>query len=113
MFTFCDPRKISSMPLYINLKYKKEGEPLNTYFAQWKTENKWLMVELFRFVNKDQTTDVEVLLESFSRYYCGSLAIFVEGIEFRPVSVSCYHASFFWFGNLFSVSNVRKRNDII
>ncbi|PWA44441.1 Phloem protein 2-like protein [Artemisia annua] len=64
---------------------------IGTRFAipatSWKTENKWLMVELFRFVNKDQTTDFEVLLESFSRYYCGSLAIFVEGIEFRPVTV--------------------------
>ncbi|GJT03442.1 phloem protein 2-like protein [Tanacetum coccineum] len=87
VFTFCDPRKVSKMPLYINLKYKKEGETLNTYFAQWKTENKWLMVELFRFVNKDQNTDFEVLLESFSRYYCGSWAIFVEGIEFQPVTV--------------------------
>ncbi|GKG45797.1 hypothetical protein Tco_0498243, partial [Tanacetum coccineum] len=43
------------------------------------------MVELFRFVNKDETTDFEVLLESFSRSYCGSWAIFVEGIEFQPV----------------------------
>ncbi|GKC01907.1 phloem protein 2-like protein [Tanacetum coccineum] len=55
--------------------------------VHWKTENKWLMVELFRFVNKDQTTDLEILLESFSRYYCGSCVIFVEGIEFRPVTV--------------------------
>ncbi|GJR56283.1 phloem protein 2-like protein [Tanacetum coccineum] len=87
VFKFCDRIKISSMPLYINLKYKKEGETLNTYFAQWKTGNKWLMVELFRFVNKDQTTHFEVLLESFSRYYCSRRAIFVEGIEFRPVTV--------------------------
>nr|GEX90970.1 ribonuclease H-like domain-containing protein [Tanacetum cinerariifolium] len=89
VFTFYDPRKISSMPLYIIIKYKKEGDTLNTYFAQWKTKNKWLMVELFRFVNKDQTTVFEVLLE-FLRSYCGSWGIFVEGIEFQPVTLLFY-----------------------
>ncbi|GJT39790.1 probable serine/threonine-protein kinase PBL28 [Tanacetum coccineum] len=35
VFKFCSRRKISSLPLYVNLRYKKDGETLNAYFAEW------------------------------------------------------------------------------
>ncbi|XP_052620548.1 uncharacterized protein LOC111882949 isoform X1 [Lactuca sativa] len=87
VFKFCDRRKVSSRPLYVNLKYKKSDETLNAYFAEWKTGSNWLTIELFRFWNNDKESAIEfdVLLESFSRYYCGSGGIFVEGIEFQAI----------------------------
>lgn len=90
VFKFCDRRKISSRPLYVNLKYKKAGETLNAYFAEWRAGSKWLAIELFRFWNNNETTNFDVLLESFSSYYCGNLGIFIEGIEFQAIpSVDC------------------------
>ncbi|XP_024985033.1 uncharacterized protein LOC112520750 [Cynara cardunculus var. scolymus] len=90
VFKFYDRRKVSSQPLYVNLKYKKAGETLNAYFAEWRAEGKWLTIELFRFWNNNETTYFDVVLESFSRYYCGNCGIFVEGIEFQAIrSVDC------------------------
>ncbi|KAI3792906.1 hypothetical protein L2E82_06799 [Cichorium intybus] len=90
VFKFCDRRKVSSRPLYVNLKYKKSGEALNAYFAEWKAGGNWLTIELFRFWNNNETMEFDFLLESFSRYYCGSLGIFVEGIEFQAINnVDC------------------------
>ncbi|XP_071696996.1 uncharacterized protein [Rutidosis leptorrhynchoides] len=86
VFKFCDRRKISSRPVYVNLKYKKSGETLNAYFAKWKAESDWLMIELFRFWNNKESIDFDVSLKSFSRYYCGSGGIFVEGLEFNPIA---------------------------
>nr|XP_043637287.1 uncharacterized protein LOC122608257 isoform X2 [Erigeron canadensis] len=85
VFKFCDPRKFSSQPVYVNLKYKKAGESLNAYFARWRAGSKWLRVELFRFWNSKETIDFDVLLESFSHYYCGNGGMFVEGIEFNAI----------------------------
>ncbi|KAL7601910.1 hypothetical protein Lser_V15G21989 [Lactuca serriola] len=86
VFKFYDRRKVSSRPIYINLKYKKAGETLNAYFAEWKEGgSQWLRVELFRFQSDHRSTDFEFLLESFSKYYCGIGGIFVEGIEFNAI----------------------------
>ncbi|KAJ9556468.1 hypothetical protein OSB04_011082 [Centaurea solstitialis] len=85
VFKFYDRRKVTSRPLYVNLKYKKAGETLNAYFAEWRPGGKWLTVELFRFWNNNETTEFDVLLESISRYYCGNWGIFVEGIEFQAI----------------------------
>ncbi|KAJ9556483.1 hypothetical protein OSB04_011097 [Centaurea solstitialis] len=87
VFKFWDRRKFSSRPLYVNLKYKKAGETLNAYFAEWRAAgSKWLKIELFRFWSDSETNDFDVLLESFSRYYCGNCGMFVEGIEFQAIS---------------------------
>ncbi|KAI3691122.1 hypothetical protein L2E82_49340 [Cichorium intybus] len=85
VFKFCDRRKVSSRPLYVNLKYTKAGETLNAYFAEWKGGSEWLTVELFRFWSDKESIDFEVLLESFSTHYCGRRGIFVEGIEFQAI----------------------------
>ncbi|KAL8244635.1 hypothetical protein R6Q59_010893 [Mikania micrantha] len=85
VFKFCNPRKVSSQPLYVNLKYKMAGEPLNAYFAKWRDGGERLMVELFRFWNNNETINCDILLESFSHYYCGNWGIFVEGLEFNAI----------------------------
>lgn len=85
VFKFCDRRKVSSRPIYVNLKYQMAGETLNAYFAEWKAESKWLTVELFRFLSKKGSTDFDVLLKGLSLYYCGSGGIFIEGIEFQAI----------------------------
>ncbi|KAL4557933.1 hypothetical protein LXL04_036128 [Taraxacum kok-saghyz] len=85
VFKFCDRRKVSNRPLYVNLKYKKSSETLNTYFAEWIAGSNWLTIELFRFWNDKENIEFDVLLESFSRYYCGSRGIFIEGIRFQAI----------------------------
>ncbi|KAD4384977.1 hypothetical protein E3N88_25145 [Mikania micrantha] len=85
VFKFCNPRKVSSQLLYVNLKYKMAGETLNAYFAKWRDGGEWLMVELFRFWNNNETINCDILLESFSHYYCGNWGIFVEGLEFNAI----------------------------
>ncbi|MFS7990778.1 putative phloem protein [Helianthus anomalus] len=84
IFKFCDTNKVSSKPMYVNLKYKKGGEKLHAYFAKWRDE-KWMMIELYRFLSPVKDIDFEVLLESFSRYHCGNGSVYVKGIEFRAV----------------------------
>ncbi|PWA92334.1 protein kinase-like domain, Phloem protein 2-like protein [Artemisia annua] len=83
VFKFCD-RPISSKPMYVNLTYKMESNILHSYFATSRNDN-WMMTELCRFWNNKEHNDFSVLLESLSRYYCGSDAIYVEGIEFRAM----------------------------
>ena len=85
VFKFCDRRKVSSRPIYVNLKYQMAGETLNAYFAEWKAESKWLTVELFQFFSNGGCIDFDVLLKGFSLYYCGSGGIFIEGIEFQAI----------------------------
>ncbi|KAJ9565056.1 hypothetical protein OSB04_001022 [Centaurea solstitialis] len=70
--------------MYVNLKYKKGNEHLHSYFATWR-EDEWMMVELCRFSTHKGDADFKVLLESFSRCYSGSRAIYIEGIEFRAI----------------------------
>ncbi|KAJ0771829.1 putative phloem protein [Helianthus annuus] len=85
IFKFRDTRKASSKQIYVNLKYKMGGETLHAYFATWRND-KWMKIELCRFLRDKKDTDFEVLLESFSKYHCGTESIYVEGIEFRDVS---------------------------
>ncbi|GJU28536.1 kinase-like domain, phloem protein 2-like protein, partial [Tanacetum coccineum] len=84
VFKFCDSRNFSSKPVYINLKYKKGTESLNAYFATWR-DKEWMMIELYRFLNQNEDVVIEFILESFSSYYCGDSAIYVEGIEFQAI----------------------------
>ncbi|MFS7990919.1 putative protein kinase RLK-Pelle-CrRLK1L-1 family [Helianthus anomalus] len=86
IFKFCDIRNITSKPMYVNLKYRKGGQNLHAYFATWR-DDKWMMIELGRFLCDKKDTDFGVLLESFSRYYCGNGPIYVEGIEFRVIDI--------------------------
>ncbi|KAI3829119.1 hypothetical protein L1987_03234 [Smallanthus sonchifolius] len=85
VFKFCDPRKFSSKPLYVNLKYRNRNTTLHSYFATWRDDG-WMMIELCRFLHPKEDIDLEVLLESFSRYYCRSGAIYIQGIEFQAIS---------------------------
>ncbi|KAK9068977.1 hypothetical protein SSX86_013093 [Deinandra increscens subsp. villosa] len=84
IFKFSDSKKISSNPMYVNLKYKMGGANLHAYFATWR-DDKWMEIELHRFFSHRKDRDFEVLLESFSRYHCGNGFIYVEGIEFRVI----------------------------
>ncbi|XP_076895129.1 uncharacterized protein LOC143547631 [Bidens hawaiensis] len=80
IFKFCDTRKSSSKPMYVNLKYKKGGENLHAYFATWR-DDEWMMIELCRFVAHKKDTRFEALLESFSR----CTLVYIDGIEFRVI----------------------------
>lgn len=84
VFKFCDSRNCSSKPMYVNLKYRKGHESKHAYFATWRDEQ-WMMIELHRFSNQNEHVVLEFLLESFSTYYCGDGAIFLEGIEFQAI----------------------------
>ncbi|GJY45861.1 kinase-like domain, phloem protein 2-like protein [Tanacetum coccineum] len=84
VFKFCDTRNFSSKPVYVNLKYRKGHKSLHAYFATWRDEQ-WMMIELHRFLSQKEDVVFEFLLESFSSYYCGDAAVYVEGIEFRAI----------------------------
>ncbi|PWA79805.1 protein kinase-like domain, Phloem protein 2-like protein [Artemisia annua] len=84
VFKFCDSRNVSSKPVYVNLKYRKGHKSLHAYFATWRDEH-WMMIELHRFSNQNEDVIFEFLLESFSSYYCGDAAVYVEAIEFRAI----------------------------
>ncbi|PWA66487.1 Protein kinase, ATP binding site-containing protein [Artemisia annua] len=83
VFKLCDSRKFSTKPIYVNAKYRKGAKTLQAYFATQRDEN-WMMIELYRFLNQNEDV-FKFLLESFSLYYCGDCAIYVEGIEFRAI----------------------------
>ncbi|GJT68607.1 kinase-like domain, phloem protein 2-like protein, partial [Tanacetum coccineum] len=85
VFKFCDSRNVSSKPVYVNLKYRKGHKSLHAYFATWRDEQ-WMMIELYRFLNQNEDDVFEFLVESFSSYYCGGAAVYVEGIEFRAIN---------------------------
>ncbi|KAK1435953.1 hypothetical protein QVD17_01726 [Tagetes erecta] len=86
VFKFCNRRKVSTQPLYVNLKYKMAGETSNAYFAKWTAGGEWLMAKLFQFCNDNETTDFDLLLESFSIYHnCGNWGVYVEGLEFSAI----------------------------
>ncbi|KAI3754354.1 hypothetical protein L1987_54136 [Smallanthus sonchifolius] len=84
VFKFCGPTKSHAKRMYVNLKYKMGNESLHAYFATWR-EDEWMMIELCRFDNQRKDTNFEVLLEGFSRCYCDSRAIYIEGIEFQAI----------------------------
>ncbi|XP_021994713.1 uncharacterized protein LOC110891333 [Helianthus annuus] len=85
IFRFRGPRKSQAKRMYVNLKYKMGNKSLNAYFATWR-EDGWMMIELFQFLNHKKDTDFEVLLESFSRCYCGTDSIYIEGIQFQAIN---------------------------
>ncbi|XP_035836234.1 uncharacterized protein LOC110942590 isoform X1 [Helianthus annuus] len=85
IFRFRGPRKSQAKRMYVNLKYQMGNESLNAYFATWR-EDGWMMIELFQFLNYKKDTAFEVLLESFSRCYCGCDSIYIEGIQFQAYS---------------------------
>ncbi|GKD09014.1 kinase-like domain, phloem protein 2-like protein, partial [Tanacetum coccineum] len=64
--------------------YRKGHESLHAYFATWRDEQ-WMMIELTQFLDQNEDVVFEFLLESFSSYYCGDAAVYVEGIEFRAI----------------------------
>nr|GEV14799.1 protein kinase-like domain, phloem protein 2-like protein [Tanacetum cinerariifolium] len=59
LFKFRDPRKVSSKPAYVNLKYKKGNETVHAYFATWRDDN-WMTVELCRFLNHKEVKHDEI-----------------------------------------------------
>nr|GEV63581.1 protein kinase-like domain, phloem protein 2-like protein [Tanacetum cinerariifolium] len=84
VFKHSDSRQVSSKPMYVNLKYTNGLENLHAYFATWRDKD-WMMIELCQFLNQNKDVIFEFLLESFSSYYCGDGAVYVEGIEFRAI----------------------------
>ena len=96
LFKLCDSRKVSTKPMYVNLKYRVGSEKLHAYFAKQR-EEEWMTIELYRFLNQKEDGMLTFLLESCSSHYCGDSAIYVEGIEFRAidkVSMEIYLGSF-------------------
>ncbi|PWA42306.1 serine/threonine-protein kinase, active site protein [Artemisia annua] len=85
VFKFCDPIKVPSNPAYVNLKYKRGSKTSHAYFAKHRDADGWMMIELFWVLNQKEDTVCEVSLESFSRYYCGSSAIYILGVEFQAI----------------------------
>ncbi|GJR54710.1 kinase-like domain, phloem protein 2-like protein [Tanacetum coccineum] len=84
VFKLCDSRNFSCKSEFVNLKYRKGLESLHAYFATWRDKD-WMMIELYQFLNQNEDVVFEFLLESFSSYYCGESAVYVEGIEFRAI----------------------------
>ena len=84
VFKLSDSRKFSSKPMCVNLKYRKGLESLHAYFTTWRDKD-WMMIELYQFLNQNEDVAFEFQLESFSLYYCGDDAVYVEGIEFRAI----------------------------
>ncbi|GJW33817.1 kinase-like domain, phloem protein 2-like protein [Tanacetum coccineum] len=84
VFKFCESRNFASKPMYVDLNYTKGHESLNAYFATWRNDG-WMMIELYRFLNKNEDVVFEFLLECFSSFHCGDGGICVEGIEFRAI----------------------------
>ncbi|GKC54764.1 kinase-like domain, phloem protein 2-like protein, partial [Tanacetum coccineum] len=107
VFKLGDSIKISSKPMYVNLKYRKGHERLHAYFATWR-DKEWMMIELDQFLNRNEDVVFEFLLESFSSYYCGETAVFVEGIEFRAIDKVKHDE----IGKLMEVQQVLKSNFI-
>ncbi|GKE73821.1 kinase-like domain, phloem protein 2-like protein, partial [Tanacetum coccineum] len=103
VFKFCDSRNVSSKPVYVNLKYRKGHKSLHAYFATWRDEQ-WMMIELYRFLNQNEDDVFEFLVESFSSYYCGGAAVYVEGIEFRAINKVKYEE----IGKLKEIQQVLK-----
>ncbi|MFS7947060.1 putative phloem protein [Helianthus anomalus] len=89
VFKFCEPRKFSRKLMYVNLKYQMGSETRHAYFAT-RGDDEWMMIELCRFIPHKKEVDFEFLLGSLSRYYCGSGAIYVEGIHFRAIDDSTF-----------------------
>ncbi|KAK9063029.1 hypothetical protein SSX86_016899 [Deinandra increscens subsp. villosa] len=85
IFRVCGPRQSKAKRMYVKLKYKTGNEEtLHAYFAT-RRDDGWMMIELFQSLNHKEDDDFEVLLESFSRCYCGSSSIYIEGIEFQAI----------------------------
>ncbi|KAI7746097.1 hypothetical protein M8C21_024662, partial [Ambrosia artemisiifolia] len=84
VFKFSDTKMTSNELMYVNLKYQMESETRHAYFATCGDDD-WMMIELCRFIPHKKDVHFEVLLESLSRYYCRSSAIYVEGLFFRAV----------------------------
>ena len=84
VFKLCNSIKFSSKPMCVNLKYRNGLERLHAYFATWRDKD-WMMIELHQFLNQNEDVVYEFLLESFSSYYCGETAVYIEGIEFRAI----------------------------
>ncbi|KAJ9565042.1 hypothetical protein OSB04_001008 [Centaurea solstitialis] len=84
VFKFCGLSKSGAKQMYVNLKYKKGSENLHAYFATWR-DDEWMTIELCRYTSHVEDTNFEVLLESFSRCYCGRRAVYIEGIEFQAI----------------------------
>ncbi|GJU47875.1 kinase-like domain, phloem protein 2-like protein [Tanacetum coccineum] len=82
IFRFCGPKRSLAKRMYVNLKYKIGNQNMTSYLASWRDDD-WMMIQLYEFFNKKEETEFEVLLESFSRCYCGNRTIYVEGIEFQ------------------------------
>ncbi|XP_076881462.1 uncharacterized protein LOC143529584 [Bidens hawaiensis] len=80
-----ESRNVSRNPVYVDLKYRKGSRILHAYFATWRNDE-WMMIEFYRFSNHMDNGAFEALLLSLSPYYCREHdAIYVEGIEFRPI----------------------------
>ncbi|GJV32647.1 kinase-like domain, phloem protein 2-like protein [Tanacetum coccineum] len=54
--------------------------------SKGKRDEEWMMIELYQFMNQKDDVMFTFLLESFSSYYFGESAIYVEGIEFRAIN---------------------------
>ncbi|GKC03175.1 phloem protein 2-like protein [Tanacetum coccineum] len=63
VFKFCDTTTVSSEP-YVKLEYSIANKDLNSYVAE-RRDDGWIMIELCRFRNHNQITELKVQLERF------------------------------------------------
>ncbi|GJV69200.1 kinase-like domain, phloem protein 2-like protein [Tanacetum coccineum] len=103
VFKLSDSRP--SIPMYVNLMYRKGLESLHAYFATWR-HKEWMMIELYQFLNQNEDIVFDFLLESFSSYYCGDGGVYVVGIEFRAFDEVKHEE----IGKLKEVQQVLKSN---
>ncbi|KAK9058881.1 hypothetical protein SSX86_023725 [Deinandra increscens subsp. villosa] len=66
VFKLGESNKISSEPMYVNLKYKREDKTLHAYFATWR-EDGWMMIELHRFLYDKDCGDFEAKHEEIEQ----------------------------------------------
>ncbi|GJS10879.1 kinase-like domain, phloem protein 2-like protein [Tanacetum coccineum] len=68
----------------LNMEIKTDTRLLSPNVV-YRRDEQWMMIELYQFINQKEDVMFTFLLESFSSYYCGESAIYVEGIEFRAI----------------------------
>nr|XP_043609303.1 uncharacterized protein LOC122581198 [Erigeron canadensis] len=76
--------KCLAKQMFVNLTYKSGSDTLHSHFATLR-EDGWMTIELCQILNYKEDTEFKVVLESFSRSYCGRSSIYIEGVEFRTI----------------------------
>ncbi|XP_071739325.1 uncharacterized protein [Rutidosis leptorrhynchoides] len=93
------PRVVKMMDITnLKIQIKINTDVLwGSFGLQIDDESGWMTIELFQFIKKKQDTVFEVSLESFSRCYCSSRSIYVQGVEFKAIDKVRLRILVIWF----------------